>query len=310
MPLDPSPTAPAIGFAEALREAIAARGTSLAQLSERLRHHGNPVSIATLSCWQSGTRQPEGPSSLAAVDDLEALLLLEPGALQRRIGHSRRAGRTPKPRTPCEDWTREGPILDTFRALGVDPAASFNTHSLHAVCTTDDHGRVDAIHYRAIIRPPAGRAPLLPYIDLPSRPTDVRPQLDARTGCRVVQHHEHPSHVAFGMLLAVDEPPEHRHAALIEFTVRYPLPYPRDRVLTFASLYRTPELLLHVDFTGARRPPAWIEEVTVIDGEEQTVPLPPRQRSATTVRAPFPPGLIALRWGHSDRDDGADPLPL
>ncbi|MEW2459207.1 helix-turn-helix domain-containing protein [Microbacterium sp. K41] len=309
MHLDPSPPAPVAGFAETLREAIAARGTSLAQLSDRLRRHGNPVSIATLSCWQNGTRQPEGVCSLAAVEELETLLLLDSGTLQRRIGHSRRAGRPPKPRAPCEDWTREGPILDTFRALGIDPAASFNTHSVHAVCTTDAHGLVDTIHYRAILRPPSGRAGLIPYIDLPGVPTDVWPELTAVTGCRVVQRHAHSSRMAFGMLLAVDDPPEQRQSALIEFTLHYPLPYPRDRLVTYASMYRTPELLLHVDF--ARSPsPTWIEEVTMVGGEEEIVPLPPANRTATTVRSGFAPGLVALRWGYGSREDGADPLPL
>ena len=295
-------------FAIALRDAIADRGISLAALSRRLRDSGNPLSVATLSCWQSGSRRPEGANSLAALDELEHLLQVPTGALAEQIGRTRRSGRRPLPRAPCTDWDREAPILETMRHFGIDPHASLHTRSVHALCRTDGQGRVRRIDYRAVLEPPPGSPMRVPYIDLPGRVTDVWPILTPRRGCRVTQRHAHPSGTAFGTLLTIDAPEDQHCTAMIEFSVRYPLPYPRDRVITYASLFKTREVLLHVDF-GTAPAPTWIEEVALTNGEQRAIPLTRTPTTATSVRAPFPPGLLAIRWGYGPRTAGADPLP-
>jgi hypothetical protein len=80
-------------FAEALRAAIAARGLSLDRLRQHLAIRGSRVGVATLSCWQSGSRRPERPASLRAVSDLEAILHLPSGSLLVLLG-------PPRPRGP------------------------------------------------------------------------------------------------------------------------------------------------------------------------------------------------------------------
>ena len=80
-------------FAEALRAAIAARGLSLERLQRRLAARGTRVGVATLSCWQSGTRRPERPASLRAVAVLEEILELPAGSLLVLLG-------PPRPRGP------------------------------------------------------------------------------------------------------------------------------------------------------------------------------------------------------------------
>lgn len=66
---DPGADVFATRFSDALRE----RGMTLSELSKRLSGDGNPVSLATLSYWRSGGRQP-GEASIPIVDSIEGIL--------------------------------------------------------------------------------------------------------------------------------------------------------------------------------------------------------------------------------------------
>ncbi|MEU3274763.1 hypothetical protein SAMN05421630_104413 [Prauserella marina] len=72
-------------FAVALRAAIRARGLGLERIQYRLRRKGVPVSLATLSHWQSGRCRPERPGSLAALHYLEEVLEVPAGSLLRLL---------------------------------------------------------------------------------------------------------------------------------------------------------------------------------------------------------------------------------
>ena len=61
-------------FAGVLRAAIEHSGLSLTTISQRLRARHRPVSVATLSHWQSGRSLPGGDQSLGVVAALEELL--------------------------------------------------------------------------------------------------------------------------------------------------------------------------------------------------------------------------------------------
>ncbi|KQZ23070.1 hypothetical protein [Microbacterium sp. Root553] len=100
-------------FAAALRAAISERGITLARLRSQLIDDGNPVSMATLSYWRSGDRQPEGAQSLSVVDGIEDRLGLHRGHLggllrasarlgpwRRRGCRSTRSGNSGRPRRP------------------------------------------------------------------------------------------------------------------------------------------------------------------------------------------------------------------
>ncbi|WP_199431287.1 transcriptional regulator [Qaidamihabitans albus] len=78
-------------FAEALRAAIRRRGLGLERIQYRLRACGVPVSLATLSHWQSGRCRPERPESLAALRCLEEVLGVPRGSLVRLLPRRERA---------------------------------------------------------------------------------------------------------------------------------------------------------------------------------------------------------------------------
>lgn len=68
-------------FSEALRGAISDSGLSLDRIQARLQACGVPVSVTSLSYWQSGKRQPERQRSLRAVLALEQILSVPTGSL-------------------------------------------------------------------------------------------------------------------------------------------------------------------------------------------------------------------------------------
>lgn len=72
-------------FALALRTAIRVRGLGLERIQYRLRRRGVPVSLATLSHWQSGRSRPDRPNSFAALAVLEQILRVPSGALLRLL---------------------------------------------------------------------------------------------------------------------------------------------------------------------------------------------------------------------------------
>ncbi len=76
---------PQDSFAEVFSRAVAERGLTLERLHERLVQAAVPVSIATLSYWQSGRSTPERRSSLKALPVLEGVLGLAPGQLTRHL---------------------------------------------------------------------------------------------------------------------------------------------------------------------------------------------------------------------------------
>ncbi|GAA1746047.1 hypothetical protein [Aeromicrobium alkaliterrae] len=72
-------------FAAALDEAIRGRRMTLQQVRERLLAVGHPISLASLSYWRAGLREPERRRSLEAVPELERVLGLGEGALSGRL---------------------------------------------------------------------------------------------------------------------------------------------------------------------------------------------------------------------------------
>jgi hypothetical protein len=82
-------------FSSALRSAIQASGLSLDRIQYRLRQRGVPVTVTSLSYWQSGRRRPERPESMTALAHLEQVLGLVGGSLIGLLGPPRPRGRRP-----------------------------------------------------------------------------------------------------------------------------------------------------------------------------------------------------------------------
>ncbi len=111
----PDGRGPLRSFSEALTEAIAARGLSLERIRARLENAGVPVSIATLSYWQSGRSFPTRSRSYHTLVELESILNLEPGYLTSLTHTS--DGRT---RRELFEWQTVVPVADLVTGIIAD----------------------------------------------------------------------------------------------------------------------------------------------------------------------------------------------
>src|SRR3954470_12026440 len=133
-------------FAEALRSAIRSSGLSLDRIQARLRARGTPVSIAALSYWQSGKRQPERNDSLTALAELETILKLPAGSLLALLPPPRPRGKqvaADKQVTETVRFQRDV-LLGLLTALGVPNALEQEQQltlvGLHDKCQLGDDG--------------------------------------------------------------------------------------------------------------------------------------------------------------------------
>lgn len=112
--MSPEPVA-VRSFAEVLTEAIQARGLSLERIRARLDTAGVPVSIATLSYWQSGRSFPTRARSYHTLVELEGILNLDAGHLTSLTHTS--DGRT---RRELFEWQTVVPVADLVTGIIAD----------------------------------------------------------------------------------------------------------------------------------------------------------------------------------------------
>jgi hypothetical protein len=255
-------------FPSALRAAIAARGLSLERLRERLSQRGVPVSVATLSSWQSGRYRPERPRSLAALGVLEDVLGLQPAALSALLGPPKPRGRrrvttAPRPRL-VENWRRAvgtggGPAGDGKGAL--DEALSqvdmrwdgaFTRLSCHIQLTLDDRGRERAVAFRQLLRAELDgpdRWVTVYQMERPGPPPRVRPCGACRPG-RVVERSRSGLVVAE---LLFERPLARGETVVVTYTLEHRAPPPATRIESVLHL-PVREYLIQVDFHPAALP--------------------------------------------------------
>ncbi|MEL4357803.1 MULTISPECIES: hypothetical protein [unclassified Luteococcus] len=72
-------------FALRLSQALTGTELTLGRISDHLTAAGTPVSVATLSNWQTGKNTPRRANSLRAVEELERVLSLPSGSLRQTL---------------------------------------------------------------------------------------------------------------------------------------------------------------------------------------------------------------------------------
>ncbi len=93
-------------FSSTLRSLIGVRGLSLETIRTQLSQRGCPLSVATLSYWQSGRSRPERAASLEALTQLEVVLDVPDGFLHARLSDAR-SGQPPLPDAAFQAWVRD-----------------------------------------------------------------------------------------------------------------------------------------------------------------------------------------------------------
>ncbi|MBW1640112.1 hypothetical protein G3H63_13675 [Microbacterium resistens] len=301
--MDHGTTAPPAdtAFSRELRRAIAAHGISLARLRDQLRARGNPVSVTTLSYWRSGSRRPEGPQSLAAVDELERILGLVHGSLRELIGPTHRTGPIGGLAHPLAERNLEDATAEVMTALGMGNAPIVRDVSTHVVTEVGDHGDVLRRSMRSLIQSTTGILTAFPYVELsPGMPIEP-PVFRAVAGARVGHRVSHPDGEVHGVVFELDRPIGPAETALIEWELSYPPDRPSGIRETGHGVARqSRDVLLWTRF-HPDAVPDWLEEHE--ETPESTTRRPIALTTGTAihqVRRRFGPGLLALSWGFGD----------
>lgn len=284
------------GFPDALRAAIAGSGRSLESLRRRLEERGTPVSIATLSYWQSGRSRPQRGSSLRAVLHLEELLQLPHGHLLDRIGPRRR------PFLPQAEVTAGGLPIDhpdaelALADLGFGAKPGLVDVTIHDTLDVDDQGieRVRTIRnvVRAV-RPGAQRLPALLTIDVPS---GEQAQFVPVSGCRLGRQVLRPEVGVFAAELVLDRPLRLGETAAAEHRVLLPRDLGTAHCIEYYLVREVTELMIWVRFSPDKLP-SRVAAYSDLGGRRASRPIVlGGSTSVQHVLHHVGPGVVGVRW--------------
>jgi len=286
-------------FAAALRAAISERGITLARLQSQLADDGNPVSMATLSYWRSGARQPEGAQSLSVVEGLEDRLGLHRGHLAGLLGPSSRLGPVAPPRLPFDEEREQRETEETLAALGSSAQDTLRDLSTHVTAFVGRGGAVERIVMRSLVQATKGTIAEIPLIDVAPVETDTMSVISDVVGGRVVREHLHPGRLLSGVVIALDEPVATGGTTLFEFTETFPPGYPSRQSAWHATSRVARETVIWVRF-HPDAPPTWCEEYVETDDEYTSAMRSARTGAVHLVRHGFGPGVLGIRWGFDE----------
>ncbi|GAA4533866.1 hypothetical protein [Amycolatopsis samaneae] len=292
-------------FAAAVRAAILASGLTLDRIQARLARRGAPLSVATLSCWQSGRRRPERPGSLYALGQLEAVLELPGDSLRALLGARGARGRRPGTgRLPAlaDLWVTRPRASELLRQVGQDAESVLRRLSQHDRLQVGPDGRPRRLHCRQVMRAErAGADRWLLMMDWggpPGEPLVVRHPRNCALG-RVLSDPE--SSLGAAELL-FDRPVREGETVLIEYELVRPgrpgAPVSGDR---YSRRFRRPvrEYVLEVCFDAAAVP-GRCRQITCGVGDEtpktvRALEVGPAD-SVHAVGTDFGPGKFGIAW--------------
>lgn len=285
------------GFAAALRAAVSERGITLARLQSQLKDDGNPVSMATLSYWRSGARQPEGAQSLSVVEGIEDRLGLRRGHLGSLLAPSARLGPVAPPRLPFDEERERRETAETLRALRAAPQDALRDVSTQLTVSVGADGAMESVVMRSLVQATRGSISEVPLIDVAPIETDVMSVISDVVGGRVDREYLHPGRLLSGVVIALDEPITTGGTTLFEFTETFPPGYPPRQSAWHATSRQARESLIWVRFHPDALP-SWCEEYAETEEDYASTMRSVRSGSVHVARHGFGPGVLGVRWGY------------
>lgn len=282
-------------FPEAFASALTQRGVSLSWLHRRLVERGHPVSPAALSYWRSGRSQPERGTSRDALEEIERLLRLKPGALTSKLGPSRRPGPRPGEKSVLELFADTPGVQEALESLDFEGLYDELAEQLrHITVDVDASGNATTVLVRAIMqarRDGARRTPLIVTLDGAGLP----PRFVPVAGCSLGRQRTDLASGVFAAELLLERPLAHRETCMFELRVELSEPS-RETWFDHYAARRIGELLVWVRFDPARRP-ARVERYTRVDEDEtsEVVVLGDGTGVHALARG-FGPGILGIRW--------------
>src|SRR5699024_9759367 len=178
----------------------------LTAISQRLRTRRRPVSVATLSNWQSGRSLPGGEQSLGVVAALEELLGRSPDSLADLVGGPRLRGRTVRTTSFLGHRSSKEVFNDALRELGFTSAQQYaHERVFHQIATIDSTQPVQSFDFRLLVRalePGVWRLPAWYGLE-PAQPNVARDFVPLE-GCSIGRRVVWPEQRVYGGELRVD----------------------------------------------------------------------------------------------------------
>ncbi|HCT78189.1 MAG TPA: XRE family transcriptional regulator [Micromonosporaceae bacterium] len=293
-----------VDFSTALRSAIRRSGLSLDDIARRLRDHGTPMSVSSLSNWQTGENLPERPTSMAALQHLERLLELSPGTMAQMLPPRRPRGRW-RPRSVTSsrlERTWNTPVTLTRMLAKLDAVPDDLSRpskiSQHASYQIDAQGQQRSVRVRRTMLADRDNTTRLlyatRYLTLPQLPI-----ISHVEGCSLGRFRADAVASTCLFEFVFDRPLARGELAMVEFTVQLP-PGQRDTKVTLRPGPVSRELAIHVEFHPDLVPARCFgyhqatltAPVHVIDDRHGPEIGPGFQ----LVQLDPPPGIVGVRW--------------
>lgn len=301
------------GFGPELRAAIKRSGLTLTAISQRLRARHRPVSVATLSNWQSGRSLPGGEQSLGVVAALEELLGRPPDSLADLVGGPRLQGRSVPEVSFIGRPTSREVFQEALEELGFASAQEYaHERVVHQLAIIDSTQSVQRFEHRMTVRALESGICRLPAVHVlgPNEP-NIAPRYIPTDGCSIGRRVAWPRRRAYGVELLLDGRLDAGQVA----TFSYRVEMHASATDVTGSMYSVPrpanDVLLEVEFRGPRRPVDCERYRRTESGETvSAVRLDHRDRLQIS-ESRFGPGTFGLRWswGTDDGFDEVDDLP-
>lgn len=294
-------------FAPELRAAIKRSGLTLTVISQRLRARNRPVSVATLSNWQSGRSLPGGDQSLGVVAALEELLGRPPDSLADLVGGPRLQGRAVQEMSFVGRPSSREVFQEALEALGFASAQQYaHERVIHQLAIIDSTQSVQRFEHRITVRALESGTCRLPAVHvLGQNEPNIAPRYIATEGCTIGRRVAWPRRRAYGVEFLLDGRLDAGQVA----TFAYRVEMHASATDVTGSMYSVPrpanDVLLEVEFRGPRRP-LDCERYRRTDAGETVSSLRLDHRDRLQIsEARFGPGTFGLRWSWG-ADDGFD----
>jgi hypothetical protein len=288
-------------FGRELAAALYRRDQTLTWLQRRLADNGTPVSMTTLSYWRSGARRPEGLRSRDAVREIERLLDLPSGHLERLIGPTHRTGPLPPMQSALGDADLQSQVAETLDALGCPESDNLRDITTHLTAEMDETGSIRHCITKGLLQATRGTLTEFAVVNVAPAPRSTWSTVSALRGVTLKDSYQHPGMLVEGRLFELLDPAQPGETALYEFTETYPDDHPPQHDLWHATTRPSHEIVVWAEF-HPNAIPHWCESfVHLSDGEEvahRRSPAPPVMHIA---RQRFGPGVVGLRWGFDEQ---------
>lgn len=289
-------------FPSALRSAIDRSGLSLGQISHQLRSRGRPVSVSSISHWQSGRSRPDGPQSLGALAAMEEILGEPPGTLMNRVGPPRQRGRAAQHSEISDFVPASDEVRDALATLGfVAPENYPHERFVHQLSVIDGTSSVQTTTSRIMVRAlreGKGRLPAVQVLD--ENEPNVPPRVIPLEGCSIGRTLAWPERRTYGTEILLDGYLEVGQQAVLAYRMEMTAEEKNVRGMFYTVPRRAHDIMLEIEFRGPGSPKGC--ERYRRNGEGESV-LPVRLDANDRIQvaeSSFGPGLLGLRWGWDD----------